>query len=205
MRVKKTVSFLVLLLGLSLVAQVVFPIASYQFWQVAEESKFLISPYPNGSEILGVTIKNQDNFPAFVSDRKRVKPAPFQQFELTIPKIGVKDAKVNVDSNDLDKGPALLPGTALPGERGNVFISSHSSVLFNNNFSRLNNLKVGDPIKLNAAGTEFSYQVVAIKIVDPGDVSIIEPPDNLDRYLSLMTCVPPGLNIKRLVVLAKLI
>jgi LPXTG-site transpeptidase (sortase) family protein len=40
--------------------------------------------------------------------------------------------------------------------------------------------------------------------VDPKDVSVINPPDGSGRYLTLMTCVPPGFNAKRLIVLAKL-
>ncbi len=204
---KKSLSIILLIFGLLVVAQVVVPIANYKIWEMTNfEKSFLVSPYPAGtSEILGVSVKNQDSFPAFVSDRKRLTPVPYSQFNMTIGRLGIKEAKVEVDNNDLDKGPSLLPGTALPGERGNVFISSHSSVLFNNNFSRLVNLKVGDNIELMVGGTIFSYQVVGIKVVDPHDLSVIEPPDSTGRYLSLMTCVPPGLNIKRLVVLAELI
>lgn len=206
MTIGKTFSLILLSIGLILIGQVLFPITSFKFWELLNEKPSLISPYPTGGlEILGISIKNQDNFPAFISDLKRTAPPPYQQFALSISKIGLKEAKVEVDSNDLDKGPVLLPGTALPGERGNVFISSHSSVLFNNNFSRLTNLKVGDQVKVTALETEFVYQVIGIKTVNPTDVSVIEPPDILGRYLSLMTCVPPGLNLKRLVVLAKLI
>lgn len=201
---KKFVSLSFLIGGLLLLAQVIFPIASYKFWESVREDNILVSPFSN-SEILGISVQTQGNFPAFVSDIKRKTNPPFADFLLTIPKIGIKEAKVLVDSNDLDKGPVLLPGTALPGERGNVFISSHSSVLFSNNFSRLINLKIGDQIKIVALGSEFSYQVVSEKVVNPADTSVIEPPEPLGRYLSLMTCVPPGLNIKRLVVLAKLI
>ena len=206
MTIRKTLFSLLLIIGLMLLGQVLFPITTFKFWELLNEKPNLVSPYPSGgSEILGVSVVNRDNFPAFVSDFKRTNPASYQEFSLTVPKIGLKEAKVKVDSNDLDKGPIHLPGSALPGERGNIFISSHSSVLFNNNFSRLTSLKVGDQVKVSALGTEFVYQVIGIKSVDPTDLSVIQPPDSLGRYLSLMTCVPPGLNIKRLVVLAKLI
>lgn len=184
------------------------PIANYKIWEMVhlESSNSLVSPYLGGtSGILGVSIENQESFPAFVSDRKRLTPAPYTQFNMTIGRLGIREAKVVVDNNDLDKGPSLLPGTALPGEKGNIFISSHSSVLFNNNFSRLMNLKVGDKVELKAGETIFSYQVMGIKVVDPGDLSVIDPPNSTGRFLSLMTCVPPGLNFKRLVVLAELI
>ena len=62
----------------------------------------------------------------------------------------------------------------------------------------------GDLIKVSAGG-EFTYKVLGIRVVDPKDTSVTLPPDGVGRYISLMTCVPPGLNTKRLVVLGKMI
>lgn len=198
----KIFPLLMLGFGLILISQVITPIATYKLWEIKFQNRDLASPY--SGQVLGVSV-SQDNFPAFVSDLKRVIPAHYSQFNLSIQKLGIKEAKVTVDSNDLDKGLALLPGTALPGERGNVFISGHSAVLFNNNFARLKELRSGDLVKVSVGETQLTYEVINTKVVDPSDLSVIEPPDQLGRYLSLMTCVPPGLNIKRLVVLAKLI
>ena len=58
---------------------------------------------------------------------------------------------------------------------------------------------------INAGGTNFKYKVIELKIVSPNDLSVIYPVDNLGRYISLMTCVPPGINTKRLVVTGKMI
>ena len=66
-------------------------------------------------------------------------------------------------------------------------------------------IKEGDQIEVEAMGTKFTYQVTELKIISPSDVSVINPPDPLGRFISLMTCVPPGLNLKRLVVLGKMI
>ena len=199
----KIIPLFFLILGLVLLFQVSLPMAVYKFWELKSENATLVSPF--GSQVSGISISSQDNFPIFVSNLKRSTPAPYQQFKISIEKLSIKEAMVTVDSNDLDKGLVLLPGTALPGERGNVFISGHSSVLFKNNFSRLQELHSGDQIKLNVGGTDLNYQVVSSKAVDPKDLSVIASPDGVGRYLSLMTCVPPGLNFKRLVVLAELI
>ncbi len=115
-----------------------------------------------------------------------------------------------VDSNDLSQGLILLPGAALPGEKGNVFISGHSALpIFSKNqkalFANLPNVKIGDNITLTALGSKFTYRVTDIKVVAPEDISVINPPDEVGRYISLMTCVPPGFNTKRLVVIGKLI
>ncbi len=124
--------------------------------------------------------------------------------------MNINDATVKVDSNDLSESLAHLPGSALPGEKGNVFISGHSALsrLFSLKtvlLANLSDLKKGDKIMINAAGAKFIYQVIELKVVDPTDLSVINPPDTKGRFITLMTCVPPGLNFKRLVVLGKMI
>lgn len=198
------IPIVLLCLGILLLAQVVFPLISYKIWELTLNDT-LISPYPKTTFYPGISVKNSDNFSAFISSMKRGTTTPYKQFQITIPKLGLEDVEVTVDSNDLEKGLAHLPGSALPGEKGNVFISGHSTVLFYNNFSKLPNLKEGDEIKVKIGETELQYRVQNIKVVLPNDLSVIPPPDLIGRYLSLMTCVPPGLNLKRLVVLAVLI
>jgi len=92
-----------------------------------------------------------------------------------------------------------------------LFISGHSATgfLFGNKqkayFAKLPDIKKGDEILVYAGGTNFKYKVIELKIVSPNDLSVIYPVDNLGRYISLMTCVPPGINTKRLVVTGKMI
>ena len=103
-----------------------------------------------------------------------------------------------------------LPGSALPGEKGNIFISGHSALnrffsLKNALFANLLDLRKGDEIVVERLGVKYRYEVYELKVVDPGNTSVINAPDSVGRYISLMTCVPPGLNFKRLVVLGKMI
>ena len=188
-----------------LLAQVFVPLLSYKLWELTNLKGVLVSPYPERTFYPGISVKNSDNFPAFISSIKRGTITPYKQFQITIPKLGLESVEVTVDSNNLEKGLAHLPGSALPGEKGNVFISGHSAVLFNNNFSKLANLKKGEEIQVKIGEMELQYRVQSIKVVLPNDLSVVPPPDEFGRYLSLMTCVPPGLNIKRLIVLAELI
>lgn len=210
MTTAKVISLGFLSIGIFVLMQVVLPLLSFQFWEISHkyESKILNSPKISQNRILGVSIETKDNFPAFVSTQKREK-LPYLEFRLSISKIKLMETNVYVDSNDLSKGLVHLPGTALPGERGNVFISGHSAL---SNFwskqaffARLPDIKTGDRIEIDANGAKFAYQVIEMKIIDPTDISIIAPPDDKGRYISLMTCVPPGLNFKRLVVLGKMI
>ena len=201
-----------LLIGVFLLMQVILPVVSFQLWWFGQKynNNLLISPGSQDAQVLGVSIQTSDNFPGFVSSLKREGAISYGQFNLTIPKLNINKASVEVDSNNLSKGLVHLPGSALPGEKGNVFVSGHSALsrlfsLKNALFANLTDLKKGDEIIVEANGAKFKYQVTQLKVVDPADTSVIIPPDTQGRYISLMTCVPPGLNFKRLVVLGKMI
>lgn len=199
-------------IGIIVLMQVILPIVSFQIWWYGQKAnnRILISPQRSNKEVLGVSIKSKDNFPAFVSNLTRETQSGYSQFQLSVPRLKLDQSTVYVDNNDLTKGLSQLPGSAMPGEKGNVFISGHSALsallgIRNAPFARLMDLKKGDEIFVAAANTRFTYKVIEIKVVDPADLSVILPPDLQGRYISLMTCVPPGLNLKRLVVLGKMV
>lgn len=213
MIVSKIIPVTFLSIGIFLLMQVILPIASFKIWELGQkyQNSLLISPTnPRESKLLGISIQNKDNFPAIVSNLSRQQASDYSQFSLTIPKLNIEKATVEVDSNDLSKNLAHLPGSALPGEKGNIFISGHSAIspiftLKKALFANLTDLKKGDQIIIEALGVRFKYEVSSLTVVDPNDLSVIKTPDNIGRYVSLMTCVPPGLNFKRLVVLGKMI
>lgn len=208
----KLIPLAFLSVGVFILMQVILPVVSFQLWELGQQvnNQDLISPKKSSQRVLGVSVQNKDNFPIFISHLSRDTVPNYSQFQLSVPKLGIDKEMVYVDSNDLLKGLAQLPGSALPGERGNLFISGHSAAsrFFSNQvvvFARLADLKKGDEISVDAGNTKFVYKVSEIKVVDPGDLSVISAPDEQGRYISLMTCVPPGLNYKRLVVLGKMI
>lgn len=207
---KKLGALLLIGIGVFFLVQAVMPILIFRAWErdTLDKNSLLISPGKIG-EVLGVSVQQVGNFPAFVSE-KLVNSAPYQEYKITIPSIRIKNLSVKVWNNDFEQTPGQLPGTALPGERGNVFITGHSSIpqfqlgKTKAVFSRLSNIRKNDSIIVNANGQEFHYSVEGLRVVDPKEVGVINPPDSSGRYLSLMTCVPPGLNTKRLIVLAKI-
>ena len=208
----RVVSLGFLSIGIFILIQVILPIASFQIWSIGQKlnNQVLISPIKSKKGVLGISVQNRSNFPAFVSDLIRETKSNYSEFQLSVPKLKIEGETVYVDSNDLSKGLSQLPGSALPGEKGNVFISGHSALnrFFPGQkaiFARLMDLKKGDEIVVGAGSTKFVYRVAEIKVVDPSDLSVIPAPDEQGRYISLMTCVPPGLNFKRLVVLGKMI
>lgn len=142
--------------------------------------------------------------------------ASFEDFHLAIPGLNL-DAPViaDVDGSNkeeyfkaLENGVAHFRGTAKPGEGSNIFIFGHSSFYKNKPghykeiFKNLEQVKSGDEIILWYQKKEFRYQVSEIKVVNPDQVSVLKPTKN--EQVSLMTCVPPGTTLKRLIIIAQL-
>jgi LPXTG-site transpeptidase (sortase) family protein len=205
-----SLSFLVI--GAFFLLQVTLPTLSYKVWEMKylASDEILVSPQ-NGGSILGISIQKDQDFPALVSNLTRQSKANYSQFYVSVPSIGIEDAIVSVDSNNLNTSLAHLPGSALPGEKGNIFISGHSALPlffkgdknYGSIFAKLPEVKKGDNIKVNTPFGELNYQVLGIKIVEPSDLTVVNPPDSQGRFISLMTCVPPGFNTKRLVIIGK--
>jgi LPXTG-site transpeptidase (sortase) family protein len=134
-------------------------------------------------------------------------------FYLTIKKApvtaNVDSSKENFYQNALSKGLAHFKGTDLPGGNGNILIYGHSAAgdYAENNpkdpvtaFTRLFKLNIGDEILVEFENSEYLYKIKKIKEVNPEEVDILN--NNGIKTLTLMTCSPPGLNSKRLVVTA---
>lgn len=219
--VARVAPLLFLGLGVFLLTQVALPFLAFKVWEISalKEAGPLVAPVAGvqrgdlvSGNVLGVSVAVEDDFPRLISSLQRANQVGYQTFRLWVPKLKIARGVVRVDSNDLDETLAHLPGTALPGEKGNVFISGHSSAgikfkgdsFYKKIFGQLNQLKLGDEILLEALGQEFKYTVWQMRAVDPKDLSVIFPPDVQGRYVTLMTCVPPGFNTKRLVVIGKL-
>ncbi len=207
----KLLSIGFLAIGVIILMQVILPVLSFQFWAWGQKmnDQILVSPIKQNEQVLGVSVENRDNFPAFVSLAAPTERT-YGQFSLSVPKLKIENVEVLVDDNDLSKSLAHLPGSALPGEKGNVFISGHSALrpafsIKQALFSNLTDLNKGDRIIVDTPESKFVYEVIGFKVVSPSDLSVIAAPEPMGRYISLMTCVPPGLNFKRLVVLGKMI
>lgn len=109
----------------------------------------------------------------------------------------------------LSEGVAHAKGTVFPGQKGNIYLFSHSVdapwnvVRYNAVFYLLRELENGDRIILFYQGRRFDYYVFDKTITDSTDVHFLT--DNYDQsVLTLQTCDPPGTIFKRLVVRAKL-
>lgn len=137
-------------------------------------------------------------------------------FTIIIPKINVNSPVVaNVDPTNyneymqaLNKGVAHAKGSVYPGQEGNSYIFAHSTLNFwdigryDAVFTLLGKLDQGDLIVLFYHGQRYDYYVTLKKTVDANDVSDLTAYAQ-GKQLTLQTCDPPGLNLRRLLVIAK--
>ncbi len=115
-----------------------------------------------------------------------------------------------VSVENLKRGPGHIPGTALPGEIGNVVISGHRTT-YGGPFNRFDELRPGDAVVLETRDMWFTYQVTGSKIVAPTAVEVTLPvPGNATaiptkRLLTMTTCNPKYSAKQRLIVSAEMV
>src|SRR5262245_66647626 len=104
---------------------------------------------------------------------------------LDVPRLQLSTPVIEGDSDGvLKRSAGHLPDTPLPWERGNSAIAGHRDGLFR----PLKELKVGDEIRFRTTRDEFRYRVTRTSIVQPDDVSVLEP--RSETALTLITCYP---------------
>lgn len=124
---------------------------------------------------------------------------------IDISKINVKLPIYHGDTDKvLEKGVAHLPNTAFPiGGIGNhSVLSAHTGYPTQVFFDNLNELEIGDEIKVSVLDETLTYAVTAKNIVKPDNISLLSVDEEKD-LLSLITCYPYGINSHRLIVTAE--
>jgi LPXTG-site transpeptidase (sortase) family protein len=140
--------------------------------------------------------------------------AHYKQASIEISKIKIS-APLIVDSRSekevvaaLDRGAVLWPDSVFPGQKGEVVILGHSAppgwpkIKYDWIFSDLNLLEKGDEITIYFKNKKYVYKVENKIILNRGqDI----PKKNREKStLYLISCWPPGKNIKRILVEASL-
>lgn len=104
---------------------------------------------------------------------------------LTIPRLHLRAIiREGVSSATLGMAVGHIPGTALPGEQGNVAVAGHRDTLFRG----LRGIRQNDTIQLETLDKRYVYQVTSTEVVTPRNVHVL----NADSYseLTLVTCYP---------------
>ena len=104
---------------------------------------------------------------------------------LEVDSVGVRAMIVEgTDESILRRAVGHIPGTALPGQSGNVAIAGHRDTYFRG----LRNIRRGDEITLTSLNGFYRYRVEGTRIVSPKETDVLAVSD--DSILTLVTCYP---------------
>lgn len=216
-RATRTLSLGMVGVGLLFLFNAAWPIISYEMFTSSQfQRRDLISPIIDSGRVLGASIQGtggdstdpnswfegQPNLPS-VSSKVRY-------YNISIPKAGIKNAVVEISGEDLKQNLIQYKGTALPGQEGNAVIFGHSALPqfyspsnYLTIFTKLPKLKKGDEINVDYDGIKYKYLIEEMFEVEPTDIEVLAQRYD-DSYLTLITCVPPGTLLRRLVVRARI-
>ena len=140
------------------------------------------------------TLPNPESPPA---DPRAAEPL-IEVGTIEIPKIGVvKSMFEGITLTTLDQGPGHWPGTAMPGQQGNVVIAGHR-VSHDKPFRHLDKLEVGDDVILTSGEGRFVYKVTGVEVVYPDALWIVD--QTTEYTATLFACHPVGSTRQRIVV-----
>lgn len=145
--------------------------------------------------------------------RPQAPALPGEAFaRLHVPSLPGVDPWVVVEGvgvRDLKKGPGHMPGTAVPGQLGNVVLSGHRTT-YGAPFNRWDELDRGDQVVLETREGWFTYTMDGSQVVAPSAVEVTLPvpgrpgaaPDA--ALLTMTTCEPEYSAEERLIVMGRL-
>ena len=104
---------------------------------------------------------------------------------LEIPRLLVSTVVVEgLGKSTLRRAIGHIPGTALPGQPGNVGLAGHRDGFFR----PLKDLRIKDEVQLSTPRGDFKYEVESIVIVEPDNVAVLA--SSGENMLTLVTCYP---------------
>ena len=104
---------------------------------------------------------------------------------LEVPRLGLSVmVSQGVSDRTLRRSAGHIPGTALPGELGNVGIAGHRDTFFR----PLKEIRKNDTLTLTTLEGTYQYVVDSTAIVAPDNVQVLDPIDH--PVLTLVTCYP---------------
>ena len=122
---------------------------------------------------------------------------------IVIPSIGV-DAPIGegTDWEALKYKVGHQPGTANPGQRGNMVLAAHNDV-YGELFRYLPNVPVGEMITIYAGDEAFRYQITERRLITPDQVEVMLP--TTSPTTTLISCYPYLIDTHRIVLFGELV
>jgi len=130
-------------------------------------------------------------FKSAITSKGHVQDAPFHSStreplgEIELTRIGVTAMILEgTDDRTLRRAVGHIPGTAMPGQPGNVAIAGHRDTFFR----ALQNVRQDDEITLMTLDGSYRYRVDSISVVGPEATHVLD--NSGGDILTLVTCYP---------------
>lgn len=89
-----------------------------------------------------------------------------------------------IGKTTLRRGFGHIPGTALPGQPGNVGLAGHRDTFFR----PLKDLRIKDEVQFSTLKGIFKYEVESLTVVEPDNIGVLDPSG--ENMLTMVTCYP---------------
>jgi sortase A len=153
----------------------------YENWQFDHEKAENPTPHPVKHVALPAVLPDPD---------RGAKKSPLAETgwvvgRISIPRLDISAiVEEGVDESTLSRAVGHIPGTALPGETGNIGIAGHRDTFFR----KLKDLEPNDEIDFTTHSGRYHYIVESLTVVDPSDVSVLASKGG--KILTIVTCFP---------------
>jgi sortase A len=168
LRWSRNIFFIIGLLALSYVGYVLLDARFYQAQQDRRLEQALNGVHPAWAETLVIPVR---------------EGAPLGRIEIS--RVGLTAiVQEGVNEGTLRRAVGHIPGTALPGQRGNVALAGHRDTFFRG----LRQIRKDDEITLTTLSGSFRYRVESTRAVEPEATEVLDDAEN--ELLTLVTCYP---------------
>jgi sortase A len=176
----------ILLLGYS--GYVLLEARSYQAHQASRFDEALNSSQflaPGGGNSPASALPAQPEATLAAKSRAQAGAGGVPLGRIELNRIGL-DAMImeGIDSRTLRRAVGHIPGTARPGQPGNVALAGHRDSFFRG----LRNVRLDDEFTLTTLEGSHRYRVDSLLVVGPGELWVLD--DTGEAILTLVSCYP---------------
>jgi sortase A len=175
---------LLLLVGVICVGYFLYTYAESRLYQAFEDRE--LDKILSESAATGTSgTASETGAPAPLTVPRRTFAAGSTVGRIEIPRLGVSTViRAGSDARTLRLAVGYIPGTALPGDRGNFGLAGHRDTFFR----KLRDINPDDEIRVVTPDGVFNYYVQRTSIVMPQDIWVLDPTSY--SALTLVTCYP---------------
>jgi sortase A len=176
---------------------------SLQQSRAGDELQELEDQFPTAGDIVAAQGTGGEEQARILARRFRDRIEPGDAIgQIEIDRIGLDAVLMHgTDTATLQRGPSHYEDTPLPGQGKTIGIAGHRTTYLAP-FRKINEIQQGDEVRLEMPYAAFTYTVENTRIVDPGQVEIIDPVGY--ERLVLTACHPLYSAAQRYAVFARL-